>query len=132
MTNEELIALDRQVTLLEDIQEIENLQKIYGYFFDNQMYAEVLDLFSESIVSHPGLDGQFFSRAHIREVSDRFSRCPIKVERLSYDTAFMGASTFFPTWTIRDNVIGISIPWPPAYDIVLDDIIGFGNSRAAG
>ena len=51
MTEEELIALDKQVTWLEDVQEIENLQKLYGYFFDNQMYAEVLDLFSENTES---------------------------------------------------------------------------------
>ncbi len=51
MIEEELIALDKQVTLLEDIQEIENLQRIYGYFFDNQMFAEVLDLFSENTES---------------------------------------------------------------------------------
>ena len=51
MNMEELIDLDRQVTRLEDIQEIENLQRIYGYFFDNQMYAEVLDLFSENTES---------------------------------------------------------------------------------
>ncbi len=48
MTQEELEKLDREVTLLEDIQEIENLQKMYGYFFDNQMFQEVIDLFSEN------------------------------------------------------------------------------------
>ena len=51
MTEKELMALDKQVTWLEDVQEIENLQKLYGYFFDNQMYAEVLDLFSEKTES---------------------------------------------------------------------------------
>jgi hypothetical protein len=43
-----LKELEKQVTLLEDIQEIENLQKIYGYYFDMSMYNEVVDLFSEN------------------------------------------------------------------------------------
>ena len=47
MNPQELEALEKQVTLLEDIHEIETLQKMYGYYFVNQMFAEVIDLFSE-------------------------------------------------------------------------------------
>jgi hypothetical protein len=43
-----LEELEKQVTLLEDVQEIENLQKLYGYYFDYTMYTEVIDLFSEN------------------------------------------------------------------------------------
>jgi hypothetical protein len=43
----DLAELEKRVTLQEDIQEIENLQKIYGYYFDNNMWAEIIDLFSE-------------------------------------------------------------------------------------
>ena len=43
-----LEALEKQVQLQEDIQEIEHLQRIYGYYFDNSMYIEVIDLFSEN------------------------------------------------------------------------------------
>jgi len=46
-----LEALEKEVTRLEDIQEIENLQRIYGYYFDNRMFAEVIDLFSENTAS---------------------------------------------------------------------------------
>ena len=46
-----LEELEKQVTRLEDIQEIENLQKCYGYYFDNSMYQEVIDLFSENTES---------------------------------------------------------------------------------
>jgi hypothetical protein len=42
-----LEELERKVQLLEDTQEIENLQKLYGYYFDLGMYQEVVDLFSE-------------------------------------------------------------------------------------
>ncbi len=44
MTLEEL---EKRITLEEDVLAIENLQKIYGYYFDNHMFAEVIDLFSE-------------------------------------------------------------------------------------
>jgi hypothetical protein len=45
MTLEEL---EKQVTLQEDIQAIENLQKTYGYYFDSNMWSEIVDLFSDT------------------------------------------------------------------------------------
>jgi hypothetical protein len=47
----DLEELEKRVTLLEDIQEIENLQRIYGYYFDNCMFQEVIDLFSDNTES---------------------------------------------------------------------------------
>jgi hypothetical protein len=51
VNTEALAELEKQITLLEDIQEIEDLQRMYGYYFDNAMYAEVIDLFSENTES---------------------------------------------------------------------------------
>jgi hypothetical protein len=42
-----LEELEKQVQLQEDIQEIEHLQRTYGYYFDNNMWGEIVDLFSE-------------------------------------------------------------------------------------
>ena len=42
-----LEELEKQVQLQENIQEIEHLQRTYGYYFDNNMWAEIVDLFSE-------------------------------------------------------------------------------------
>jgi hypothetical protein len=55
--------LEKQVQLQEDILEIENLQKIYAYYFDNHMWAEIVDLFSDNtesveIVDHGLLYGK--------------------------------------------------------------------------
>ena len=47
----DLVELEKQVTLQEDIQEIEHLQRLYGYYFDNGMFQEVMDLFSENVES---------------------------------------------------------------------------------
>ena len=46
-----LEELEKQVILLEDIQEIEHLQKIYGYYFDTHNWAKIIDLFSENTES---------------------------------------------------------------------------------
>lgn len=46
-----LDELEAKVTLMEDIQEIENLQKIYGYYFEMQMLEEIVDLFSDNAES---------------------------------------------------------------------------------
>jgi hypothetical protein len=46
-----LEELEKMVTLQEDIQEIENLQKLYGYYFDSGQAQAVIDLFSENTES---------------------------------------------------------------------------------
>ena len=51
MSPQELEKLEKQVTLMEDIQAIENLQKMYGYYFDTAQYQAVIDLFSENTES---------------------------------------------------------------------------------
>ncbi|MGD0915851.1 MAG: nuclear transport factor 2 family protein [Thermodesulfobacteriota bacterium] len=47
----DLEELEKQVTLMEDIQEIENLQRIYAYYFDSHQWQNVVDLFSENVES---------------------------------------------------------------------------------
>ena len=47
----DLEELEREITRLEDIQAIEDLQKKCGYYFDNSMFQEVIDLFSENTIS---------------------------------------------------------------------------------
>jgi hypothetical protein len=66
MTLEELEA---EVTRLEDIHEIENLERIYGYYFDTRRMQEIVDLFSEDtesveIESH----GQFLGKEGVRKM----------------------------------------------------------------
>ena len=46
-----IAELEKHVQLQEDIQEIERLQRIYGYYFDNNMWADILGLFSEDAES---------------------------------------------------------------------------------
>jgi hypothetical protein len=51
MNIEALDDLERQVTRLEDIQAIEDLERIYGYYFDTRQMSKIVDLFSENAVS---------------------------------------------------------------------------------
>ena len=46
-----LEELEREVTCLEDIQEIEDLQQMYGYYMDTHHRQEVVDLFSDDTES---------------------------------------------------------------------------------
>jgi len=58
-----LEELEKQVQLQEDIQEIEHLQRIYGYYFDNNMWAEIVDLFSDNAESVEIVDhGVFYGK----------------------------------------------------------------------
>jgi hypothetical protein len=64
-----LEELEAEVTRLEDIQEIENLERIYGYYFDTRKMKEIVDLFSENtesveIESH----GQFLGKEGVRKM----------------------------------------------------------------
>ena len=43
-----LEELEKQVTLMEDIQEIETLQRRYAYYFDSHQWQNIVDLFSDS------------------------------------------------------------------------------------
>ncbi len=64
-----LEELEKQVQLQEDIQEIEHLQRTYGYYFDNNMWAEILDLFSDNAESVEIVDhGVFYGKKGVERV----------------------------------------------------------------
>jgi len=41
-------ALEEKLAKLEDVEEIERLQRMYGYYLDNCMWDEIVDLFSDN------------------------------------------------------------------------------------
>jgi len=64
-----LQELEAEVTRLEDMQEIEDLERMYGYYFDSRKMKEIVDLFSEDtesveIESH----GQFLGKDGVRKM----------------------------------------------------------------
>jgi hypothetical protein len=44
----EIKALKKQVQLLQDIEEIKSLQRMYGYYLEHWMSQEIVDLFADS------------------------------------------------------------------------------------
>jgi triacylglycerol lipase len=59
--------LARRAALLRDEQEIENLQRIYGYYLDRGMWDQIADLFADDGTIEMGLQGVYVGRPRIRE-----------------------------------------------------------------
>ena len=65
MNSEELEA---RIRTIEDILEIDKLEKIYGYYLDNGMFQKVIDLFSDNTESvEVGDRGLFLGKAGVRK-----------------------------------------------------------------
>ena len=62
--------LARRAQRLSDEHEIENLQKIYGYYLDRRMWNEVADLFADSGTIEMGLRGVYVGKNRVREFLD--------------------------------------------------------------
>ncbi len=44
-------TLERKIAEVEDVQQIEKLQRAYGFYLDNRLWDDVVDLFSENTES---------------------------------------------------------------------------------
>lgn len=65
----DLEQLERRVQLMEDIQEIEHLQRIYGYYFDTHRWKDIVDLFSDNAESVEIVDhGLFLGKEGVRKM----------------------------------------------------------------
>ena len=58
--------LEQQAQRLKDINAIKLLQRSYGYYVDNQMWDQVVDLFSNDGSLEIALDGVYVGKEHIR------------------------------------------------------------------
>jgi hypothetical protein len=64
-----LEELEAQVILLEDIQEIEHLQRIYAYYFDTHNWTKIINLFSENTESVEVADhGIFYGKEGVTKL----------------------------------------------------------------
>jgi acetyl esterase/lipase len=52
---------------LQDEQDVENLQKVYGYYLDRRMWDEVADLFADNGTIEVGLRGVYVGKARVRQ-----------------------------------------------------------------
>lgn len=60
-------ALDARARVLHDEQQIENLQRIYGYYVDRAMWDQVADLFADDATIEMGQRGVYVGKPRIRE-----------------------------------------------------------------
>jgi len=60
-----LAALDRRITRLEDLNQIERLQRSYGYFVDKGQWAQLADLFTDDATLEIGGKGLFVGKARV-------------------------------------------------------------------
>jgi hypothetical protein len=65
-------ALHRQAQLLHDRDEIENLQSIYGYYFDKNLWDDVAALFAENATFEDAQRGVYVGRKRIRQALQLF------------------------------------------------------------
>jgi hypothetical protein len=70
-------ALEKQLTMLSDIEAIKKLQKAYGYYVEHMMYEEIIDCFSDSPdVRLNWLEGQYLGKAGVRKYFEFMKTAP--------------------------------------------------------
>jgi hypothetical protein len=68
---ERLALLDRETTRVEDITQIQRLQRAFGYYLDKGYFGEAANLFADSGQVQYGVDGVYEGRERIRELFTR-------------------------------------------------------------
>ncbi|HEY6453803.1 MAG TPA: nuclear transport factor 2 family protein [Steroidobacteraceae bacterium] len=62
-----LADLTHRVTLLNDAQQIENLQRIYGFYIDRAMWDQAADLFAPDATIESGQQGVYVGKRRVRQ-----------------------------------------------------------------
>lgn len=63
----QIAELETRAQRLKDINAIKRLQRAYGYYLDNAMWDEILDLFSDDSTFEIALDGVYIGKESIRK-----------------------------------------------------------------
>jgi len=64
---ERLDALDKRITRLEDLNQIERLQRAYGYFVDKSQWRQLTELFTDDATLEIGGKGLFLGKPRVLE-----------------------------------------------------------------
>jgi acetyl esterase/lipase len=62
-----LADLNHRITLLNDAQQIENLQRIYGFYIDRALWDQAADLFAPDATIESGQQGVYVGKHRVRE-----------------------------------------------------------------
>ena len=63
----ETLALQQEIERLEGENEIENLQRIFGFYFDKKLWSQAADLFTDNASVELGGDGVYIGKYKILE-----------------------------------------------------------------
>jgi SnoaL-like protein len=96
--NEKLASLEKRLQRLEDANEVEIVQRTYGYFVDKAMWAEVADLFAESGTYEIGGRGVFVGPKRVLE----YLRVGLGTER-PVEGRLINHMQFQPIVTVSDD-----------------------------
>ena len=66
-----LADLDRRITRLEDANQVEIVQRTYGYFVDKAQWTQLSELFTDDATLEIGGRGVFVGKAHVLEYMHR-------------------------------------------------------------
>ncbi|HWJ69583.1 MAG TPA: nuclear transport factor 2 family protein [Sphingobium sp.] len=66
-TADRLAALDQRITRLEDLNQIERLQRTYGYFVDKGQWTQLSELFTDDATLEIGGKGLFLGKKRVLE-----------------------------------------------------------------
>ena len=61
-----IAAIDAQATRIEDYDALRNLQQAYGYYYDEALWDQIVDLFAEDATLEVGLHGVYAGKASIQ------------------------------------------------------------------
>ncbi len=59
-------SIDAQATRIDDYNQLRNLQQIYGFYYDQALWDQIVDLFSDDATVEVGQNGIYAGRASIR------------------------------------------------------------------
>jgi hypothetical protein len=65
---EEVVSLEQSATLLNDLNEIKRLQRIYGYYLDRSSWDEIVNLLTDDATAEYGASGVYVGKASIRKL----------------------------------------------------------------
>jgi hypothetical protein len=61
-----LAAIEQRAARVDDINDVENLQRSYGYYLDKMLWEHVIDLFADNATMEVGLSGIYVGKESIR------------------------------------------------------------------
>src|SRR5215472_8578865 len=63
----EVSQLETQAVRLEDVRDVERLQRAYGYYLDAAQWDQIADLFADDGSIEIGLDGLYKGKERVRQ-----------------------------------------------------------------